>query len=358
MLPYFAPVKERVAEALRVFFAGKRAALTAINPLGPDAGDRLLEFALEGKMIRACLVPLGFALVSTGGSMENAPPAAILAGAAMELFQSGLLVHDDIMDRDLTRRGQPSVFAYYAERARGEGHPDPGHLGESLGICAGDIAYFLAFELLGLMRVPQGTGASVLGLCARELAAVGIAQMQDVAWGAADAEVSEEQIARMYTYKTGRYSFSLPLMTGALLAGAGQERLRQWESLGELMGLLFQIRDDELGLFGSEAETGKPVGTDVREGKKTIYWARLMAAATGRERSWLSSLFGNRDATESDLEFVRQSATTLGIREGVDDLRRELEAKARSLIEAIDTGSPDDRAALAALLDFTTTRRQ
>ena len=358
MIEYFVPIRREITATLEGFFRQRRPDLALINDLGPDVGARLLDFSLQGKMIRGCLVHLGYMLSRASSDQATPPEAVAQAGAAMELFQSGLLVHDDIMDRDLTRRGKPSLFAQYADKARGEGHSDPGHLGESLGICAGDVAYFLAFEILGLLRVPPATGTAVLGLCARELAAVGIAQMQDVAWGATDAEVTEGQIARMYTYKTGRYSFSLPLMVGALLADAGRERLRQWESLGEHMGLLFQIRDDELGLFGSEAETGKPVGTDVREGKKTLYWAKLMAAATGRERAWISSVFGNRDATEDDLELVRKSAASLGVKESVDALRRGLEAKATSLIDAIDSGGPDDRAALAALLDFTTTRRQ
>src|SRR5689334_23008962 len=98
MLAYLEPVKQRVSQTLRDFFSTRRAVLSEINPLGADAGDRLLEFALQGKMIRACLVPLGFSLGS-GVPVTDAPPAAIMAGAAMELFQSGLLVHDDIMDR-------------------------------------------------------------------------------------------------------------------------------------------------------------------------------------------------------------------------------------------------------------------
>jgi geranylgeranyl diphosphate synthase, type I len=358
MIEYFAPIRKRIVSALEDFFASSRQDLTRINELGPDVADKLLDFSRQGKMIRGCLVHLGY-ILSRSPAESAPPPASIpLAGAAMELFQSGLLVHDDIMDRDLTRRGRPSLFAQYAEQARREGHPDPNHLGESLGICAGDVAYFLAFELLSRMSVSPETNAAVQGLFARELAAVGIAQMQDVAWGATDTEVTEEQITRMYTYKTGRYSFCLPLMVGALLAGARGERLRPWEILGEHMGLLFQIRDDELGLFGTEAETGKPVGTDVREGKKTLYYARLMAAAKGRDRAWLTATFGNRDATESDLDFVRTCATSLGIRDGIAALVLEKEARARSLIDAIDTGSPADRAALVALLDFTTTRRQ
>ena len=80
-------------------------------------------------------------------------------------------------------------------------------------------------------------------------------------------------------YKTGRYSFSLPLLAGAMLADAPAELRGKLETFGESIGLLFQIRDDELGLFGDERELGKPVGSDVREGKKTHH---LLIAHGGR----------------------------------------------------------------------------
>ncbi len=358
MLAYFAPVRDRVGQALREFFARKREELAAINPLGPDAGDRLLEFALQGKMIRACLVPLGFALGPSGASISEAPPAAILAGAAMELFQSGLLVHDDIMDRDLTRRGRATIFQQYAEAASRQNHADPGHVGEALGICAGDVAYFLAFEMLSRIEAPPGLRVSLLGLCARELTAVGVAQMQDVAWGASPGEVVDEEIVRMYRYKTSRYSFSMPLMAGGMIGGADPDLIARLESIGETIGVLFQIRDDELGLFGDERETGKPVGSDVREGKKTLLYARLMTRATGRERERLARIFGNRDAARDDLDFVRSQALALGVKESLDETGRQLRDSALAMIDGLRTGSREDRDALRSLLDFTVERRQ
>src|SRR5271169_7173127 len=113
MLPhYFDPLRERISAALRQFFLEKRDELARVNTLGRDAAERLVEFTLRGKMIRGCLVHLGWSIA--GGAGEGAPTEEAApvsaAGAAMELFQSGLLVHDDIMDRDLVRRGQPSIF--------------------------------------------------------------------------------------------------------------------------------------------------------------------------------------------------------------------------------------------------------
>ena len=357
MLAYFNSTRDRISIFLKSFLEEKRPQLARVNPLGPDAADRLLDFALQGKMIRGCLVALGYALAGAA-SVPATPEVTIAAGAAMELFQSGLLVHDDIMDRDLTRRGRSTLFQQYAELAAREGRADPGHSGEALGICAGDVAYFLAFELLAGLDAPPAALQKVIALSARELTAVGVAQMQDVAWGASHAEVKDEDILRMYTYKTSRYTFSLPLMTGGILAGAAPGLLDLLETFGETTGTMFQIRDDELGLYGDERELGKPVGSDVREGKKTLFYSSLMARVSAEERQRLERIFGNRDSSEADLAYVRDLAVARGVRASVEGVARGLEAKARDLIGRIRTGTEADRGALGDLLDYTMARKR
>jgi geranylgeranyl diphosphate synthase type I len=359
MMPaYFDSIRARIVPALRRFLDGKKEELARVNPLGPDAVQRLLDFSLRGKMIRGCLVHLGWSICRPAGTPAADHEAAVTAaGAAMELFQSGLLVHDDIMDRDPLRRGKPSVFQQYADVAAGEGHSDAQHTGQALGICAGDVAYFMAFELLAGVKAAAGVLDSLMGLCARELSAVGIAQMQDVAWSGGKLDVDVADILRMYTYKTGRYSFSLPLMAGAVIAEAPPKQRATLETFGESVGLLFQIRDDELGLFGDESELGKPVGSDVREGKKTIIFASLMAAAEPSERRRLDGIFGNPRASAADIEYARAVASSPGVRARIEAVTAGLTEKARAAIGAISSGSEEDCAAMKGLLDFTSTRR-
>jgi geranylgeranyl diphosphate synthase type I len=350
MLPaYFDPIRTRIASTLRQFFQEKKEELARINPLGRDASERLVEFTLRGKMIRGCLVHLGWSISRPDPERAPADEAASVtaAGAAMELFQSGLLVHDDIMDRDPMRRGQASIFQQYAELAGREGHTDPAHVGQALGICAGDVACFMAFELLARVSAPAPVLGEVLALCARELSAVGIAQMQDVAWGASKDGVSPDDILRMYRYKTGRYSFSLPLLAGALIAGAHRDLREKLEAFGE-----------NLGLFGDEKELGKPVGSDVREGKKTILISLLMAAAKPAQRTRLEGILGNPRVSEQDLDFVRGLAASAGVRTRMEAITGGLAEQARAAIRALTCGTPADRAALQGLLDFTIARRQ
>jgi geranylgeranyl diphosphate synthase, type I len=361
MLPaYFDPIRARIASHLRLFLDEKRVALARVNPMGPDAAERLIEFSLRGKMIRGCLVHLGWSLcrLPAAGDAAESETAVTTVGAAMELFHSGLLVHDDIMDRDPVRRGQPSLFQQYETIALQEGQADPTHVGQALGICAGDVACFMAFELLARPRTPAGTTCGILELCARELSSVGIAQMQDVSWGASRAGVGVDDIVRMYTHKTGRYSFSLPLVAGAMVANAPEELRGKLSAFGESIGTLFQIRDDELGLFGDEGEMGKPVGSDVREGKKTLLFSSLMAVAGPDERRRLDGIFGNPLASPADIEHVRALASTGEVRARVNAITESLTGKALSAMRAITTGAIEDREALKGLLDFTTARRQ
>jgi len=384
---YFDPIRERLAGVLRRFLQDKRTELSRVNPMGAEAVRRLLEFSVRGKMIRGCLVHLGWALAKedpprTDASASPGDAAVTAVGAAMELFQSGLLVHDDIMDRDPVRRGQPSIFRQYEDEAAGDGSADPAHVGQALGICAGDVAYFMAFELLSGSRMPAAVLARVLGLCARELSAVGVAQMQDVAWGASPRPVGSEQILAMYTWKTGRYSFALPLLAGAALArGAGRpaEALGAQaaalgapggpaeapddlavglEACGESLGVLFQLRDDELGIFGSEEQTGKPLGSDLREGKKTLLVSLLMEESAAAERRRLQDILGNPGCTSEDLDFVRRLAGAAPVRQRMRALVDGLTARAEQAIRTLPTRAEGDRAALRSLLDFTTARSQ
>jgi geranylgeranyl diphosphate synthase type I len=360
MIAYFERCRQRISRWLEAFLRSRGGEFDAVNPLGRDLGERLGRFALQGKMLRGGLVCLGAGLADSGaqaeaqGEAQGEAQAAV--GAAMELFQSGLLVHDDIMDRDRTRRGQATLYYQYAGEARRQGARDPLHLGEALGICAGDAAFFLGFEILAGPPVPAEAGTGILRLCARELAQVAVAQMQDVSWGASQDPAAEREILRLYTYKTGRYTFSLPLLAGALLAGRGPAELAPLERLGECLGVLFQIRDDELGLFGDERELGKPVGSDIREGKKTLLCGRLFARSSDATTARLRGIFGNPEIGEADLEFVRRQVEGLGVLAEVRGLSAGFTDEARRLIEGLPRPRAEEQRVLRELLRYVSER--
>ncbi len=202
------------------------------------------------------------------------------------------------MDRDPRRRGAPSIHEQYAGLARGLDGPAAAHFGTSLAICAGEIAIFLAFEALAGLPGPPRRAAEVQKLFAAEFGLVGLGQMLDIEAGAGRRALTESDILDIYRYKTARYSFSLPLAAGWILGGGPGRVLPALRRLGEDLGLVFQIKDDELGLFGSAAATGKPVGSDVRQGKKTLFYLGLTDRASGADRDRLAAVFGRPDAPD------------------------------------------------------------
>jgi geranylgeranyl diphosphate synthase type I len=218
------------------------------------------------------------------------------------------------MDRDTMRRGEPTLFRQYQLWSRKQGSSDSDHLGESLGICAGDILIFLCFNLLS--SLPAKTlkiNQQLLHLFALELSKVGLAQMQDVFSGSTKKPVSLADIQRLYRYKTARYTFSLPLMLGSIASGQNPKSISTLEKIGELLGYVFQLRDDELGIMGEQKKIGKPVGSDIRENKKTLYHFYLFQKVTASERKKLSGIFGNPKITKQDITYIHSLLTKYSI---------------------------------------------
>jgi geranylgeranyl diphosphate synthase type I len=167
------------------------------------------------------------------------------------------------MDRDELRRGQKTLHYQYAEST-------DDHVGLSMAMAAGDMLFFMAYELIGSIDTNADIRKQLLTLVSREYQNVCVAQMQDVYWSTGKTIPKEGDVLSMYRYKTARYTFSVPLVAGAVLSGMSAERIHQLDQFGEQLGILYQIRDDFLGSHGNTAKTGKPVGHDARENKQTL----------------------------------------------------------------------------------------
>ncbi|MBP7265080.1 MAG: polyprenyl synthetase family protein [Spirochaetia bacterium] len=325
MRDYFDQAREGVRQRIREALEASSLRWDRAAPgMGQDAARRLMDFAVRGKMIRGVLVKLGYELAAGRTASGTDLEALEKAGAAMELFQSGLLVHDDIMDRDTTRRGFPTMHVGYERTLSDAGYAEPTHYGVALGICSGDLAYFAGFGILTALTLAGDAAREAARIASDELCLVGAAQMTDVANGAANSgtrnafgdgplEPTEADIIRLYRYKTGRYTFSLPLAMGAALSGAGPNARHALEAAGEELGILFQIKDDELGLFANEAELGKPLGSDLREDKKTLLRHLLFKTAAPDDQTRLAAIFGKHELDSESMEFVRAAVVSSGV---------------------------------------------
>ncbi|MCE1195533.1 polyprenyl synthetase family protein [bacterium] len=313
----------------------------------------LEEYALNGKMLRGVLACLGHDLFDADTSVnadtlgEGSRDVFALA-AALECFQAGLLVHDDIMDKDDLRRGAPTMHRRFErlETAAGVPERNAAALGEAIGICAGDIYYFIAWNIIARLGASQGA------LFSRELVNVCLAQIADVRFGSRGAFPTIEQILEVYAYKTARYTICLPLCAGAILSGRADAQ-PALETLGLNLGVLFQIKDDYLGLFGDEKQLGKPIGSDIREGKKTPFMILLHDALGSEERPRFEATFGNPAINAGDIAYIRALVREKGVDAQVRALETRYAARAQESLDALRLAFPGMKAEpLSTLEDF------
>jgi len=296
-----------------------------------------------GKRFRAAMVVAAYA-----GARPRAPlEPALQAGVAVELLQSYLLIQDDWMDGDDTRRGGPSVHAALertlgrrAVRARKGGRrlADPAHVGAACAVLASDMTWGLAVETLASIDAPASRVLAAIRALCRMHDDVVIGQQMDVLGHAGDIET-------MHALKTGSYTVRGPLLLGATIAGSSQRVLAALARYATPLGVAFQLRDDLLGAFGSTAQTGKPEGGDLREAKRTAVLVEAERRLDARGRRVLGRVLGRDDAEPAALAAAREVLEACGARGAVEARLSTLCGRA----ERLATRLPLSRGARAEL---------
>lgn len=309
--------------------------------------DILIPFATRGKMLRGLMVILGY----TAFSKEPVESNIVETAAGIEIIHSALLIHDDIMDNDLMRRGQSSVYAIYEQEAHAKNLPSARFYGQAMGICAGDMGFFLGYELLAHASNDREVLQRITTLVSKELYAVGDAQMRDLYHSFESQSPTEKEIYAVYAYKTGRYTFSLPLMIGALQAQAPDSIVETIGSAAEKLGIVFQMIDDMIGLIGTEEEIGKPIGSDIRENKQTLIRHILFSRASHKEQEKLSSLFSNGKVTAEDISYILNLVNTHHVIEEVKDRAQRLTKEAMDILNTIEM-KKDEKQIIQELADY------
>ena len=337
--PFLAAVRSRVdvrlREALDECEAFTRDA--APDAIGIVDGARDLTFR-GGKRLRPALLAAAVACVDPSAF----PDAVTELGAALELLQTYLLIHDDWMDDDPVRRGAPSVHVALAERYGDR------HIGASAAILSGDLMGTLVHDLVARIELPAPRRRAVLRAFCRMEHEVILGQCLDV--------THSSDTDRVHHLKTGSYTVRGPLLLGLELAGGDDAARRALDAYGTPLGVAFQLRDDVLGAFGTEAETGKPVGGDFREGKRTALVQHALAHLDRAGAAELGSLLGQRDATDRDVARARSLIEASGAREQVEARIRTLREQAVSALQT-DVLRPEGRDLLAAFAALMTERR-
>ena len=254
-----------------------------------------------GKQLRARLAVAAY-LGMGGGD----PAVCDALGAAVQLLHTGLCVHDDLIDGDDRRHGRLNVAGSVRSVWIAAGAtPDVAtRQADSAALLAGDLAISASLRAVAETPVPP---ALRLELMREVLAAL------DAAIAGELLDVRSEQLApeaarpiRMAELKTAGYSVILPLRLGAVASGsADPAALAALAEYGRHLGIAYQLKDDELAVFGDAARTGKSTSSDVRGGKRTRLLQLALDGADPSDRAVLHREVGRGDATEAGIEHVR-----------------------------------------------------
>jgi geranylgeranyl diphosphate synthase type I len=285
-----------------------------------------------GKRLRPYLVVKSCQML--GGSIKNAMPAA----AAIEMIHNFTLVHDDIMDNDEMRHGVPTVHTKF---------------GMPLAILAGDVLFSKAFETISINNVSNDKISSKLvAKLAKACVNVCEGQVLDVKMAEGKKIPLKSDYIMMIEKKTSAL-FEVSCTMGAICANAKDKDVANLASFGRNLGVSFQITDDYIGVLGDPKITKKPVGNDLREGKKSLPILLAIQKADAKAKKTILKVFGNPKATKKEINDAVQVMHSLGIEKDVRKAALWYADKAKSSLSAY---SGSAKIELVSLLDFVVKR--
>ena len=280
-----------------------------------------------GKSLRPAVTML--ACGALGGDEARALPVA----AAIEVYHTWTLVHDDVIDKDRRRRGAPTVHAHFAQLARCEFDlpaADAEHYGNTIAMLTGDVQQAWAWSLLFEAHLHGGVAADVILQLAQELASAVTpllveGETLDVQYARPGLQLDQAQVIDMLWKKTGvLYEFAGRAGAAIALNDASPDipALAAMAKFCSLCGTAFQIQDDILGVVGDERQLGKPVGSDIREGKSTLLILRALQRADDQQRARLLRGLGDARAADAAVHDAIAMLRDLGAIDYARDVSR------------------------------------
>lgn len=309
--------------------------------LGPLA-TLFAERNFGGKTLRGCLVCLGYELANGAPSREIYKPAA-----AIEIFQTAVLAHDDIIDKSPTRRGKPTIY----RELGGD------HYAISQTICLGDMGFFLGVKLISESSFPSEYKNKASFMFSQMVINTCLGEMLDIELPRLEKGKTESAVLQIHRLKTSFYTIIYPLSIGAILAGANKSLLKHFEVFGENLGIAFQIQDDILGVFGDEAKLGKSVTSDIEEGKNTLLITYALKHTNLEQKKVLAKYYGTGAITKKEHEEVMKVFVDTGSLAYSKRKAEQYAAQAKKVIPKM-TKDIAKRKLLSELADFLVSREK
>jgi geranylgeranyl pyrophosphate synthase len=320
-------VHEAVQDHLDAFFTDRIGLATAYGDNYRLLWEAARSASRGGKMFRPALVVGVYR--DLGGTDDD---SALHIASAFELLHTAFLLHDDVIDCDLVRRGVPNLAGSFAADASARGATDAAAQtwGQASAILAGDLLIQAAQGFLARLDARSEIRSELLDLFDRSIFVTAAGELADVAFSSGVRLPSLVDVMAMTEQKTASYSFEAPLKAGAILAGADGDMLTILGEFGRLVGVAFQLRDDQLGVFGDADVTGKSVINDLRNRKETPLIAH--ARSTSRWPQIEEALY-DLETSDADGSGVRTALEECGARTFIDSLIDDHVTRAKSLLD-------------------------
>ena len=286
-----------------------------------NGGKRLRPYMV----IRSCQI--------LGGKSST----AMIAASAVEMVHNFTLVHDDIMDNDEMRHGVPTVHKKF---------------GMPIAILAGDVLFSKAFQIISESKLSPNATTHLISRLAKACVDVCEGQLLDIKMADEKRIPTEAEYITMIGKKTAAL-FDVSCAMGAICATNKPKDISNLSGFGRNLGIAFQITDDLIGVMGDPKVTKKPVGNDLREGKKSLPILMAIKLAKNNEKKIILKAFGNSKISKKDLNKAVEVIRSLGIEEKVrNQALKYAEKSEKSLIKYKGTAKIE----LTALLDFVVRR--
>ncbi|MFP4567872.1 MAG: polyprenyl synthetase family protein [Candidatus Woesearchaeota archaeon] len=278
----------------------------------------LKEYSLRGKFIRGSLILLLNQLLT--GKISD---SAIKTAVSMEILHSSILVIDDIIDKDDTRRSKPSMHITVKELIPRSS--DLVHDASSIAMCVGLIGTYSAYNLL------SKTSKEVISQLSEEFTKTGFAELNEIIL-AQNVVVSEADVMNIYKFKTAKYTITLPFKLGFIVSN--MEFTNMLEKITDNIGILFQVRDDLLELEMAAEVIGKSNTSDIRAGKQHYPRKLLEKLATPPDLDKINAAYKvlDDDSVKLIQDMYKKYDVASKTRLLIDDLKTETSR----LIELVD----------------------
>lgn len=256
-----------------------------------------------GKRLRALLTIAAFNSFTDENNTSKIQKESIFdIACALEVFQTAALIHDDIIDESALRRGKPSAYCALSASLNNK------HIGAGLGIMLGDLLATESFDIARSAAKNFTYNEELLEAFASMQKNVGIGQVLDLSIEMMDLS-DPLQLAKsslnVFRWKTASYTTVAPLTLGFLAGSMKPDEAYELALLiGDPLGIAFQLADDLLDIVSDSKHTGKPIGGDIREGKRAVLLADALQYGNSEERDTLLKAYLSKSRSEDDVEKI------------------------------------------------------